>query len=72
MESVGLLQEEQVQWHDGITCAAKEVQEYTAAIDRLCLLAYRIVRYWSDLIENIDREGVNLNSFVHSEWHKHS
>lgn len=28
--------------------------------------------YWSDLIENIDREGVELNSFVHSEWHKHS
>ena len=28
--------------------------------------------YWSDIIENIDREGVDLNSFVHSEWHKHS
>ena len=28
--------------------------------------------YWADLIENIGRKGVDLNSFVHSEWHKHS
>ncbi len=27
--------------------------------------------YWADLIENVGREGVNLNSFVHSRWQKH-
>ena len=27
--------------------------------------------YWADLIDNIGREGVDLNSFVHSRWQKH-
>ena len=28
--------------------------------------------YWSDLIDFVGREGVDQNSFVHSQWHKHS
>ena len=27
--------------------------------------------YWADLIDNVGREGVDLNSFVHSRWQKH-
>ena len=28
--------------------------------------------YWSDLIDFIGCEGIDLNSFVHSQWHKHT
>ena len=28
--------------------------------------------YWSDLIDFIGCEGIDLNSFVHSQWHKHA
>ena len=28
--------------------------------------------YWSDLIENVGKEGVDLNSFVHNLWQKHN
>ena len=28
--------------------------------------------YWSDLIENVGKEGVDLNSFVHNQWQKHN
>ena len=28
--------------------------------------------YWSDLIDFVGCEGVDLNSFVHSQWHKHT
>ena len=28
--------------------------------------------YWADLIENVGRDGVDLNSFVHSRWQKHA
>ena len=28
--------------------------------------------YWSDLIDFVGREGIDLNSFVHSQWHKHA
>ena len=28
--------------------------------------------YWSDLIDFIGCEGTDLNSFVHSQWHKHT
>lgn len=27
--------------------------------------------YWADLIDNVGREGVDLNSFVHNRWQKH-
>ena len=28
--------------------------------------------YWSDLIDFVGCEGIDLNSFVHSQWHKHA
>jgi len=28
--------------------------------------------YWADLIDFIGCEGIDLNSFVHSQWHKHT
>ena len=28
--------------------------------------------YWSDLIDFIGCEGIDQNSFVHSQWHKHA
>ena len=28
--------------------------------------------YWSDLIDFIGCEGIDLNSFVHSQWHMHA
>ena len=28
--------------------------------------------YWSDLIDFVGCEGIDLNSFVHSQWHKHT
>ena len=28
--------------------------------------------YWSDLIDFVGCEGVDLNSFVHSQWHRHT
>ena len=28
--------------------------------------------YWSGLIENVGKEGVDLNSFVHNQWQKHN
>ena len=27
--------------------------------------------YWEDLINHVGREGIDLNSFVHSRWQKH-
>ncbi len=30
------------------------------------------LRVWSDLIDFIGCEGIDLNSFVHSQWHKHA
>lgn len=28
--------------------------------------------YWSDLIENVGKEGIDLNGFVHNQWRSHN